>query len=71
MPRAMFVHRSTSPFVKAPAACLVTDHVTQQPVPTKLSKQSYHVTKQFGRTKTDGKTNGWIGCIGCRNTKRT
>ena len=38
MPRAMFVHRSTSPFVKTPVACHVTYHVTQQPVPTKTVK---------------------------------
>ena len=35
MPRVTFVHRSTSPFVKA---CHVTYHVTQQPVPTKTVK---------------------------------
>ena len=38
MPRAMFVHRSISPFVKVLAACHVTYHVTQQPVPTKTVK---------------------------------
>ena len=38
MPCAMFVHRCTSPFVKATAACHVTYHVTQQPVPTKTVK---------------------------------
>ena len=65
MPHAMFVH--TLKFVKRlnwqAAACHVTYHVTRQPVPTKLLKQSYHLTKQFDRTKTvktmtDGKTNG-------------